>query len=193
MLLTLGGCEQDAGTAEQTATAPAGQYMAALRARCGKAYRGKVTGGQNAALADKELQLAIAPCPADGPVTLALHANVGPLQVRREEEIWDRSRSVTLRLDGGALTATLGDRTEAGAAGPADGVAGPGSGTANRQSFALKGTDQTSATGPLVIALTDQDIMIDYPGGAADEGFSAAFNATDRVAMPPPAWGQPAG
>ena len=130
--------------------------------------------------------LAIDPCEPGEPVTMALHANIGPLQVSSDKEVWDRSRSMTLTEQGDTLSLTIGDHRQDGTAGPMQGVTATasGQGSDTRQSFAVAGSQQ-----PLVIDIASPAITVDIPTTEAAKGFNAAFESSDRVAMPPAAWG----
>lgn len=86
-ILPLSGCGSAAPETAAEATEPENIYMASLRARCGRAYHGKMVAGENEALAGKELVVAIAPCEADDDVLMTVHTNIGPLQVSRGEEV----------------------------------------------------------------------------------------------------------
>ena len=189
-MLQLAGCGGAPDGAEAEATGPQAAFMTTLQGKCGRAFRGKMVAGDNEELADKELVLAIAPCEPGGDVTMALHANIGPLQVSSDQEIWDRSRSMTLSQSGDALMLTLGDHQQDGSAGPMQGfkAAAAGSGSDTRQSFALPGAKQ-----PLVIDAATAVISLQIPTTGAAKGFGAEFGSSDRVAMPPPAWRQTGG
>ena len=186
----LTGCGGAAAGDTAEATGPQATFMAGLRDKCDRAYRGKLVAGDNRELTGKELVLAIGPCDADGDVTLALHANIGPLQVSREEEVWDRSRTMTLSQNGEALALKLGDHKQDGSAGPMQGIkanaAAPGS--ESRQSFAIAGAQE-----PLVIESSAEAVLLTIPTTEAAEGFRAEFESSDRAATPPPTWGQGGG
>ena len=192
-MLPLAGCGGGAAETETEVAGKQGALLTNLQERCGQAIRGKMVSGENEELADRELVLAIAPCEPGSDVTMALHANVGPLQVSRDQEIWDRSRSMTLSQNGDALTVTLGDYAQDGTAGPMQGLQATGSGaqTDTSQTFTISGAEQP-AEQPLVIGADGQVISLQIPASKAAKGFTAEFNASDRVAMPPSAWG-PAG
>ncbi len=189
-MLPLAGCGSGASETKPAASGPQGVFMASFQDKCGRAFRGKMVAGDNEELADKELVLAIAPCEAGGDVTMALHANIGPLQVSSDKEIWDRSRTLTLSQGGDVLILILGDHQEDGSAGPMQDVKADsmGTGSETRQSFALAGAEQ-----PLVIDEDAGTITLQIPATEAAKGFGAEFSSSDRIAMPPPAWGQTGG
>ncbi len=189
-LIPLGSCSESNPAGETAATTPASALMTALRDKCGRAFRGAKTAGSDETMEGKELVLAIAPCEPDGPVTMAIHVNVGPLQVSRGEEVWDRSRTITLSNGDGGMTVTLGNRNEDGSAAPLDGTsaAAAAGGTDTRQTFALPGAEQ-----PMEVALDSDTITLSVPDSGESQGYAAQFETSDRVAMPPEAWGNGAG
>ena len=189
-LVPLTACSESGPTDETTAAAPPSAFMTALRDKCGRAFRGSKVAGSNETMEGKELILAFAPCEANEPVKMAVHVNVGPLQVSRDQEIWDRSRTFTLSDSDAGLTATLGNRNEDGSAGAIDGMSATAAagGTDSRQSFNLAGAEQ-----PMAIELGADAITLTVPDIGETQGYSAQFENSDRVAMPPEAWSNGAG
>jgi len=189
-LLPLAACSEGNPSEETAAATPASVFMAGLRDKCGRAFRGTEAAGGNEQMQGKELILAIAPCEPGGEVKMAVHVNVGPLQVSREEEVWDRSRTITLSDGDSGLTAKLGQRNEDGSAGPIDGTTttAAAGGSDTRQNFSVPGAEQ-----PLKIELGTDAITLNVPDIGQTQGYSAQFQTSDRVAMPPEAWGDAVG
>lgn len=189
--LALAGCgtADDSAVTEQAATGPQAAFMQNVESKCGRAFRGSAAGG-NAQLAGKELVLSIGDCAAGDPVTMALHANIGPLQVSPSEEVWDRSRRYSLMRADNGLALKIAEQAEDGTPGALNGTTATsdGDGSTTQQRFAIAGADT-----PLIIDMGSAAATLTVPDVGEQQGFTATFDYSDRVAAPPAAWGAEGG